>query len=186
MNGWPWLLAVTLAISAIFAGYNLARAETVELSRSLVPIGNLVIYTVVVTDDTPDGCKGLATYTFQEGGICIFPGFHIARVNGAEGEPDVVLLGADIYARVRGGPMSVRLGAGLSFIDEKVPGKMETPWVARGSIQGQWNFKSWFPFFTFSHWSNGRGGAEKLGIEKAWPRTNDGGNTFSLGLGAFF
>lgn len=173
-----------LVVVMVLAGT--AKAETVELSRSLAPIGDLVIYTVAVTDDTRDGCKGFATYTFQEGGICLFPGLHVARVIGLKEEPNVVMFGVDAYARIRGGPMSIRLGAGLSFVDKKVPGKMETPWTARMSLQGQWNSRSWFPFFTFSHWSNGRGGAERLGIEKAWPRTNDGGNTFSLGIGVFF
>lgn len=176
-----WILIPLLIIL-----HTIIRAETVEFSRSLVPIGNAVIYTVSVTDDSRQSCIGFKAYSFQEGGICFFPGLHVARVIGLEQEPDVVLFGIDGYARVRGGPMSIRLGLGLSFVDKKVPEQMETPWVARLSLQGQWNYKDWFPFFNFSHWSNGRGGAERLGIERFWPQKNGGGNAFSLGFGVYF
>ncbi len=107
--------------------------------------------------------------------ICYPTGFHLAY---AETENSSYFIGGiDFFAKIIGGNFWQRWGLGLSFFDRQTE-ELNTPWDIHASLQsGYKNFAC-----SFHHWSNGRGGAEKLGIEQYWPDKNDGANAVTCGV----
>ncbi len=155
---------LTILIAALILS-SLVRAATFEAEVSLLRIKDVGIVYLGLTDE--DG---------ECAGVCIFPGAHFAFADDERNDEHYFIAGADLFAKVAGGDVWARWGLGLSFFDRQTE-TLGTPWDIHASLQSGYRFVS----CTFHHWSNGRGGAEKLGIEEYWPDKNDGANAITCG-----
>ncbi len=106
--------------------------------------------------------------------VCFPQGFHIALAKSDTS--NYFIGGFDFFAKITGGNFWQRWGLGLSFFDRQTE-ELQTPWDIHASMQSGWkNFMC-----NFHHWSNGRGGAERLHLEQYWPDKNDGANAVTCG-----
>lgn len=117
--------------------------------------------------------------------VCISQGWHIGKMDHYKfkgwGTNSYIFTGFDLYARINNNWFYHKWGVGLSVFD-KQDKHLPTPWDFHFSLQSGFNNKYSNFFAAFHHWSNGRGYAEKIGIEKYWPDKNSGFNALTLGV----
>lgn len=116
-------------------------------------------------------------------------GLHVGKAYKLdEPKTDYAFGGADAFARITGARLWHRWGLGLTVFDNQDE-YLDTPWTFHLSSQsGFWITESFAVALELHHWSNGRSGAEVLGIDDYWPTgkdgksTNGGGDVLALGI----
>lgn len=135
-----------------------------EIEHSVLQFDSVKILYLALTDKITN-CES----------VCYPTGFHIAL---AKTETSNYFIGGfDFYAKITGGNFWHRWGLGLSVFDRQTE-ELQTPWDIHSSMQSGWRFL----VCSYHHWSNGRGAAERLNIEKYWPDKNDGANALTCGV----
>lgn len=161
--------------------------ETIELSAPAKKWDGVYIWSARYTTDGQDSC-----YWKHYDSLCGSWGVTFALIDGKEKNghkiENVNYLGLDLYLRFKGGPFWSRVGFGLGVFDRRTE-DVRSGWDFHLSWQlGYMALKNLGIHIDYGHWSNGASFAEKLGIEGAWPKDengdtiNDGGDTLGIGL----
>ncbi|MFQ5421034.1 MAG: hypothetical protein ACE5EY_11815 [Anaerolineae bacterium] len=171
------LLGASIAALVIFLAFffsSPARAATIEAQRSLVPIDDVRVTLATLTNyNQPD-----------PGPIQFYQGLHLGYAEDLESKQDFAFAGADLYARIQGGKLWARWGLGISVFDRQTD-ELSTPWDFHLSLVSGWDFGPWDFLMGIHHWSNGKGGADHIGIGNSWP-ANGGADAFMLGAALKF
>ena len=110
-------------------------------------------------------------------------GVTVGELNFQSVKDSVNLAGIDAYAKIIGGPLSMRWGFGIVAFDKTIPEKVENPWNFHISMQSGFRVsRNIMVALSLHHWSNGLAFIKKFGLESYWPKTNMGGNTLALGI----
>ena len=170
------LKAIILAILTILVSTLVPKVEAFEFDKiSEMPLQLEIEYSVITIDGVEILYLALTDKITNCKTICYPQGFHLALAH--TDTSNYFIGGFDFFVKITGGNIWQRWGLGLSIFDRQNE-QLDTPWDIHASMQSGWNFIA----CSFHHWSNGRGGAEKLNLEKYWPNKNDGANAVTCGF----
>lgn len=133
--------------------------------------GNSVRLLNLTWDDQTDSSENVHYY----------PGLSLGFIDDLTNNEQYTMVGADYYAKISVGNVWSRWGAGFVLFNRQSE-QLSTPWDLHFSLQSGYRWTESFNFILgFHHWSNARGLAKILNIEKYWP-PNNGGDAFTVGV----